>query len=375
MQEVRMPSRRDFLNNLAGAITGILFVNCGLVTAGNSSVPVSAGEGKRRKAVVDGQRIITIDAHGHCFIPEIWPFIKDYKESQPLKQFLDEQQSRKLNLSTLEFRLRQMDEWGIDMQAVSIPPVYNYWADRDIARRIVRIQNEKIAEVCAAHPDRFVGIGTVAVQHPDLAVEQMEEGAKRLGLRGFVIGGSINGEELSAPKFHPFWAKAEELGTLVFIHPAGFAEGERRFQGKGRLDNVIGNPLETTVALSHLIFEGTLDLFPRLRILAAHGGGYLPSYSGRSDRCFGEPQSCKAGQKRPSEYLKQIYYDSLVFTNEGMRHMIAEVGASQIVLGTDYPFGWESDTVGHILGVPGLTSDQKRAILSGNAARLLRINL
>jgi aminocarboxymuconate-semialdehyde decarboxylase len=373
MQGVRMSSRREFLKDLAGAAMGILFVNCGFANAAGS-LRTAVGKAKRREAVVAGRRVKTIDAHGHCVVPEIWELMKDFKEAQPFKQFMSEPLSHKLNVSTLEYRLQQMDEWGIDMQAVSIPPEYNYWADRDLARRIVRIQNEKIAALCTAYPDRFVGIGAVAMQHPDLAVEQMEEGAKKLGLRGFEIGGSINGEELSAPRFHPFWAKAEELGTLIFIHPAGFAEGEKRFQGKGRLDNLIGNPLETTVALSHLIFEGTLDRFPGLRIFAAHGGGFLPSYSGRSDRCFGEPQSCKTGSKRPSEYLKQIYYDSLVFTNEGMRHMIAEVGAGQIVLGTDYPFGWESDVVGYILGVPGLTNDQKRAILNGNAAGLLRIS-
>ena len=154
-----------------------------------------------------------------------------------------------------------MDAWGIDIQAVSTLPEFNYWADRDLARRVVQIQNYKIAELCATHPDRFVGLGAIAMQHPDLAVEQMQEGVKKLGLRGFEIGGSINGEELSAPRFNPFWAKAEELGPVIFIHPAGFAEGEKRFGGKGRLENLIGNPLETSVALAHLIFEGTLDRF------------------------------------------------------------------------------------------------------------------
>jgi aminocarboxymuconate-semialdehyde decarboxylase len=368
-----MPNRREFLKYLAGATMGILFVDHVFADAARSP-RAAGGKTGRRETVVGGRRVKTIDVHGHCFVPEIWELMKDFKEAQPFKQFLDEPLSHKLNVSTLEYRLQQMDEWGIDMQAVSIPPEYGYWADRDLARRIVQIQNKRIAELCAAHPDRFVGIGALAMQHPELAVEQMEEGVRKLGLRGFEIGGSVNGEELSASRFLPFWAKAEELGTLIFIHPAGFAEGEKRLQGKGRLDNLIGNPLETTLALSHLIFEGTLDRFPGLKILGAHGGGFLPSYSGRSDRCFGDPQSCKTGSKRPSEYLKQLYYDSLVFTNEGMRHLIAEVGTSQIVMGTDYPFGWESDVVGYILGVPGLTDDQKKAILFGNAARLLGIS-
>ena len=183
-------------------------------------------------------------------------------------------------------RLRAMDEQGIDVEALSINP-YWYKTDRDLARQIIKVQNEKLAEACAAHPDRFVAFATVALQHPDLAAEQLEEGVKKLGLRGAAIGGSVNGEEISDPKFHPFWAKAEQLGVVVFIHPQGAgiaAEIPKRLKGNGYLENVIGNPLETTIALSHLIFEGTLDTFPGLKICAAHAGGYLPSYAGRSDR-------------------------------------------------------------------------------------------
>ena len=154
------------------------------------------------------------------------------------------------------------------------------------------------------------------------------------------IGGSVNGEEMSDPKFHPFWAKAEELGVLVFLHPQGVPDLEKRLQGNGLLTNVIGNPLETTIALSHLIFEGTLDRFPGLKLCAAHGGGYLPSYSARSDHgCLTFPDRCSGPslKKRPSEYLRDLYFDSIVFTSEALRHLVAECGASQIVMGTDYP--------------------------------------
>ena len=145
----------------------------------------------------------------------------------------------------------------------------------------------------------------MALQHPDLAAEQLEDGVKKYGLRGAAIGGSVNGEELSDPKFHPFWAKAEELGVLVFIHPQGDgapAELQQRFKGNGVLDNVIGNPLETTIALSHLIFEGTLDRFPGLKICAAHGGGYLPSYAARSDTAADPPRpAARAARTGPQE--------------------------------------------------------------------------
>jgi Amidohydrolase len=153
-------------------------------------------------------------------------------------------------------------------------------------------------------------VPSLALQHPDLAAEQLEHAVKRLGLRGALIGGSVNGEELSDPKFHPFWAKAEQLGMLIFIHPQGTAElsASGRLKGNGVLDNVIGNPLETTIALSHLIFEGTLDAYPGLKICAAHAGGYLPSYAARSDQgCVTFPQRCtKTLDKKPTEYLRQL---------------------------------------------------------------------
>jgi aminocarboxymuconate-semialdehyde decarboxylase len=266
---------------------------------------------------------------------------------------------------------------------LSINP-YWYKADRDLARQIIRIQNEKLAEACAALPDRFVAFATVALQHPDLAAEQLEEGVKKLGLRGAAIGGSVNGEEISDPRFHPFWAKAEQLGVLVFIHPQGAgvaADIPKRLKGNGYLDNVIGNPLETTIALSHLIFEGTLDRFPGLKICGAHAGGFLPSYAGRSDRgCPTRPAACPGGthgpiKKTPSEYLKQMYYDTMVFSGEGIRHLAAEVGAGQLMMGTDVPYPWTTTAVDDILGAPGVSDTDKVAMLGGNAMKLLGIQV
>jgi aminocarboxymuconate-semialdehyde decarboxylase len=203
------------------------------------------------------------------------------------------------------------------------------------------------------------------------------EDGKKLGLRGAAIGGNVNGEELSSRRFDPFWAKAEELGAPIFIHPQGIPELQKRFQGNGYLSNVIGNPLETTIALSHLIFDGTLDRFPGLKICAAHGGGYLPSYAARSDHgCATSPPDCAPTplKKHPSEYLRQLYFDSLVFTPEALRHLVAECGASQIVMGTDWPFPWTTTAVDHILNTPGLSADEKRAMLGGTASKLLGIN-
>ena len=283
----------------------------------------------------------------------------------------------RLNHNDVEKRLADLDEMGIDVQAVSVNPFW-YWADVDLARKIIQVQNETIAELCAAHPKRFAGLGSLALQHPALAVEQMEYGIKNLGMRGFAIGGSVNGDDLSAPKFHEFWARAEELQTLIFIHPqsAGAPIDEKRLKGNGFLDNVVGHPLETTLALTHLIEDGTLDLFPRLKICAAHGGGYLPSYSSRSDQCLTAfPSLCKPLKKLPTEYLKQLYFDSVLFTPEDMRHLIAVVGASQVVVGTDYPTLWNRTPVDRILAVPGLNDEERISIFGNTAARLLKINI
>src|SRR5437762_8083068 len=270
-----------------------------------------------------------------------------------------------------------MDEQGIDIEALSINP--NFWdkAERDLQAQIVKLQTVKVAEICGETPDRFVGLASVALAYPDLAAEQLQDAGKRLGMRGALVGGSVNGTELSDPKLNPFWAKAEELGIVIFIHPQGTPELEAsgRLKGGGGLENVIGNPLETTIALSHLILEGTLDRFPGLKICGAHAGGYLPSYSARMDAmCANRPDQCPVAlKKKPSEYLKQLYFDSMVFTAEGLRHLVAEAGASQVILGTDFPYGWTTQAVDHILGTPTLSNAQREAILGGNAQRLLGI--
>lgn len=324
--------------------------------------PASAEpQARAREVVVNGKRVRVVDMHAHCSVPEATALM-GVQAGMPA-----------LLLANSQTRLEAMDQQGIDVEALSINP-YWYKADRDVAREVVRLQNEKLAEFCATEPQRFVGLASVALQHPDLAAQQLEDGVRRYDLRGALIGGSVEGDELADPRFHPFWAKAEELGVVIFIHPQGTAELESRLKGNGMLENVIGNPLETTIALSHLIFEGTLDRFPGLKILAAHGGGYLPSYAARSDagrRTF--PSRTTAVQKNPTEYLKQLYFDSLVFTTEGLRHLVAETGAGQVVLGTDYPFPWTSTAVDHILATTDLTDAERVAILGGTAAKLLRL--
>jgi aminocarboxymuconate-semialdehyde decarboxylase len=363
-----MTMRSEFVHGAGDPVTGIAFVDCHLLGAAPAQAPAPAGaqpQPRGREVVVSGRRVKTVDVHAHCSVPEAMALL-GMKVPTP-----------SLLMADTGERLRAMDAQGIDVEALSINP-YWYKAERDVARELIRIQNEKLAEMCAANPERFVAFASVALQHPDLAAAQLEEGVKKYGLRGAGVGGSVDGLELADPKFHPFWAKAEQLGVLVFIHPQATGaptELGERLKGNGGLDNVIGNPLETTIALSHLIFEGTLDQFPGLKICAAHGGGYLPSYAGRSDAgCTTFPERVpKPMKKKPTEYLRQLYFDSLVFTPEALRHLVAETGPGQIVMGTDYPFPWTKTSVDHILGTPGLSDDERIAMLGGTAARLLGI--
>jgi aminocarboxymuconate-semialdehyde decarboxylase len=365
-----MTTRRDCLGTAASAFAGLVFVGCGLM-----SPPGAQAQSRRREVVVNGKRAKTVNIHAHCAVPAALTLMNLKLGGPLLRPDLD------LDGDPLALRLKAMDEQGIDVEALSINPNW-YKVDRDVAAQVIKIQNEKLADVCAKNPDRFVAFGTVALQYPDLAVEQLQAAVKSYGFRGVNMGGNVAGDEISDPKFHPFWAKVEELDVLVFIHPQGDgapAQLGQRFKGNGYLGNVIGNPLETTIALSHLIFEGTLDKFPGLKICAAHGGGYLPSYAGRSDQgCSTRPDLCPGGthgsiKKKPSEYLRQLYYDAMVFTPEGVRHLIAEVGASQLMIGTDYPYPWTNTAVDLILQTPGLSNAEKTAILGGTAAQLMGI--
>lgn len=214
------------------------------------------------------------------------------------------------------------------------------------------------------------------LQFPDLAVQQLEHAIKTLHMCGVAVGASVAGDEFSDPKFHPFWAKCEELGILIFIHPQSTPDLAPRLKGNGWLANTIGNPLDTTIALSHLIFEGTLDRFPGLKICSAHGGGFLPSYAPRSDNSLCVAPDMDTGvklKKKPTEYLRTMYYDTLVFTSEALRHLAAEVGSSQLVIGTDHPIPWQDKSVDHILNAPGFTDEERRAMLGETAAKLLGI--
>lgn len=363
--------RRQFLKTGVLAVSGIVLTGCGVMAPARRDTPPAAGT-RRAGAplVLNGAPVKAIDVHAHCVIPEALALMgMDVFALYP-KTMKGGQE----NMIVIAERIAAMDAQGVDMEVLSINPFW-YTQDRTTSARIVRLQNDKLAELCAARPDRFAAFASLSLQHPELAVRELEYAMGSLGLRGAAIGGSVAGVDFADARFHPVWAAAERLGATLFIHPTGTPELAQRLSGNGWMANVIGYPLETTIALQHLVFQGVLDKFPRLKICAAHGGGYITTSAARMDHgCFVNPGACAHGpvlKKQPSAYVDQLYFDSLVFTPQALGNLVRQVGASQVVLGSDHPFPWSQKPVDHVLSTPDLSDADKAAIIGGNARRML----
>ena len=325
----------------------------------------------------------TIDTHCHLFVPSVEALIAGHpakiaeveagrlalgEPSATVNEAMFKSIAPKLT-DPLQ-RLRDMDAIGIDIQVISPSPIQcYYWAEPALSEKIVEAQNAEISALCASHPSRFVGLGTVSMQQPERAAEQLEELVRDRGFKGVQISTLVNGLDLSDSFFDPFWTKAAALSAVVFIHPWGSTVGPRL--ADYYLFNVIGQPFETTVCLSKLILGGLLDRLPNLKILASHGGGYLPFYSGRIDRAYSiRPESGKC-LLNPSEYLRRIWYDSVVYDPSSLMMLVENVGCGQVVLGTDYPYDMgHYDNAGLLAG---FSSEAKRMILGANAEALFGI--
>jgi aminocarboxymuconate-semialdehyde decarboxylase len=329
----------------------------------------------------------TIDIHCHVLTPEAEEMVKGagLTDWQPRMVFANEHtrqinreqaERNRIQFSSVEKRLADMDRMGIDIQAITPSPAQTYYsAEPDLGLATARVINDNLAEICAKHPDRFVGLGTVPFQAPELAVAELNRLHKSLGLRGIEIATNVAGADLSEERFRPIFARAEELGLTVFMHPTGFPEASR-FRDH-YLTNVIGNPLDTTVAVHHLIFGGVLHQHPNLKLVLAHGGGYLPAYSGRIDHgASARPDTCEHLRHMPTTYLKRLYFDALVFTDHQLQYLVDLYGADHVLVGTDYPADMgEIDPIGFIERASGLDDAERRAILGRNAARLLNIEI
>jgi aminocarboxymuconate-semialdehyde decarboxylase len=326
---------------------------------------------------------VTIDIHSHVAVPAAAELVKPHLDPAtiPLIKFATpqtkvltaRQESDRRGLMTgHEQRLSDLDAMGIDLQLVMCPPPQCYYTvPLDVAVKAARIVNDGIAAYVAARPDRFVALGTVPMPDGNEAARELERCMTQLKFKGAQILTNVAGKELSDPAFAPFWKKAEELDAVILIHPNGFTEAQRlsRFY----FNNVIGNPLETAIALHYLIFDGVLERHPDLKIIAVHGGGFLGAYPGRGDHAWGARSDARGDlPKPPSSYLRKIYVDTVVFTPQQLSALIATFGIDHVLMGTDYPYDMAEYEPLQLLAVTASLDDSARAALAGgNANKLL----
>lgn len=273
----------------------------------------------------------------------------------------------------LEHRINHMDATGVSRQVLSIPPfTFFYEQEAPLVVETAQIQNNRIAEILRQHPDRFYGFATVPLQHAAAAATELER-AIGLGMHGAEICTNVAGRNLDDPELDAFWAKAEALNAPILLHPHNVAAMDRL--GKYYLNNLIGNPLDSTIAIASLIFGGVLDRFPNLKLCFVHGGGYFPYQWGRLEHGYHvrtEPHV--NGARPPREYLDRFAFDTITHSTGALEYLIKTFGANRVVMGTDYPFdmGLE-DPLPVVQSLTSVTDDEKAAILGGNAARLIGV--
>jgi aminocarboxymuconate-semialdehyde decarboxylase len=324
----------------------------------------------------------TIDVHSHIVIPAAAELAaphlskpNDGSSADTVALGRKQLAERRPHMVDLAVRIPDLDAMGIERQVIKPSPQQCYYdVPDDISVKAARLVNDGMAEFAAQRPDRLIPFGSVPMPVPLEAVAELERCVSELGFRGIQLLTNVRGGELSDPVYEPFWAKAEELGVLVVLHPAGFTEPRRlsRFY----FGNVIGNPLDTTVAVHHLIFGGVLERYPNLRILAVHGGAYTAAYSGRLDHAWGARSDSHGALPRPpSHYLRKFYVDTVVFTVHQLEYLVRVFGADHVLMGTDYPFDMaEYDPVGHVLAAEALDDAAVTAIMGGNVRRLLSLD-
>jgi len=331
-------------------------------------------------------RPFVIDFHAHFGIPEVAAFTAQaygtVDSSIPAdtpehlaaeSRIWAANNARKMR--DFDERIRDMDRMGVDMQVLTstIIRTCTWWADAETGLKWDRLINERVAEAVAKHPNRFVGLGSVPLQSPELAIRELHYCLGELGLKGVQLSTHVYGMELGDARLDPFWAAAEKSGAAIFLHPAGTIDAR---YAKHQLWNSIGQSIEEAMGMASLWYEGVLDRFPKLKLCVAHGGGFLPFYAGRVDRNYVEKAFTRVNMKKsPSEYMQEnFWYDTCLYNPEMMDYLVKKVGPSRIVCGSDYPVG-DEDPVGYVNRGKGLSSADKAAILGGNAAKLLGLSI
>jgi aminocarboxymuconate-semialdehyde decarboxylase len=322
-----------------------------------------------------------IDFHAHVIVPEVYALAAEHNIFSELPTdpgVTDDMRSRikdraatvLARMSDLTDRIVNMDAMGVDVQVLSASLVHQglEWADAQTSLRLARTTNDWIANAVAAHRARLIGLGTLPLHVPALAVGELERCVRELGLKGAAISTTAGAMELGDPELRPFWGKAEELGAVIYIHPGG--NRDRRFK-RFHLWNSVGQAFEEAMAISSLMYDGVLETFPRLKICVSHGGGYMPYYMGRIDRNYAEKANTRVNMSKPPiDYLRMLYFDSCVYERAVLQHLVDKVGAERVLLGSDYPVG-EVRPVEFVTDTDTLSPTQQEAIVGANAAALL----
>jgi aminocarboxymuconate-semialdehyde decarboxylase len=276
-------------------------------------------------------------------------------------------------MSDARERLAEMDKMGVNVQVLTASLVHQctYWAEPAKSLRLERKLNDTLAAMVATNPKRLVGLGTVPLHAPELAAREAARCMGELKLRGFNISTTARDMEIGDRRLWSFWEKAAEHDAVVYIHPAG--NPSPRFE-KHFLWNSVGQNFEESMAIASLMYEGVLETFPNVKICLSHGGGYMPLCMGRISRNYLEKPTTRANMKKsPDDYLRQLYYDSCVYDHDVLRHLVEKVGASQVILGSDYPVG-EWKPIEFVRNTPGISDSDKDKIVGGNAAKMFGIN-
>jgi len=329
-------------------------------------------------------KTLTVDLHNHFQTPAAAELVKPHlpvdhhpasKFTNPLTSEVSKKQmeDRAVQFTDIDLRVADMDKMDLDVMAVSCSPTqFYYLVEPSIGQESSQMVNDNIAANIKKHPNRFVGLGTVPLQDTDMALKELDRCINELKFPGIQIGARVGDEELSAERLEPFWARCEALDIPIFIHPSSFASP--RF-GKHYLANVIGNPLDTTVGVHYLIFDGVMARYPKIKFYLSHGGAFAAAYGARMDHAFGARPDCREHiDELPSTYLKQFYVDTIVFSVDQLEYLIKKFGVDHVAIGTDYAADMgEYNPVEHVYQVDGLTETDREKICGLNALKLMNI--
>jgi aminocarboxymuconate-semialdehyde decarboxylase len=329
----------------------------------------------------------TVDIHIHLRVPEADEIVKPhlakvkthagnaYASPESLAQNRKHHEERSPHLVDMDLRLPDMDRMIVDVAAMSCyPQQFYYGVEPSVGHEASQAINDGIAAKMKEAPGRHIGLGTVPLQDTDLAVRELKRCVNELGFRGLQIGARVaEDEELSTPRLDPFWAAVQELDVPILIHPSSFASARL---APHHFLNIIGNPLDTTVGVHHLIFDGVLERFPDLKFVLSHGGAFASHYFARMDHAYGARPDCRDKiHQKPSTYLRKFYFDTLVFSIEQLDFLIRTFGVDHVLIGTDYPFDMgEYDPVEHVYQAHDLTESDREDICGLNALRLLGLD-